>query len=314
MNFGEVLSKAWQIIWKHKVLWIFGILASCSNAGSGSGGSGNFNYSFRQGELPPQMQMYLDQIERIPEWQIVVIAGIALLVILLLVVLAVFLSTIGRIGIIRGTQQADQGEVRLTFGQLFNESLPYFWRVFFLNLLVGLAIAVIVFVLLILGIIGTAATLGIALICLIPLCCLTVPLFWLVNIVVEQATIAIVVENQGIMDGLRRGWNVFKDNLGAMIVMGLILYLGVALIGGFIIALPVFLIVIPAVSGAVIGTERAIGGGLLVAGLCFVAYLPFMILLNGILTGYIESAWTLTFMRLTSTPKALEPMAETVSG
>ena len=24
-NFGEVLTRAWQIIWKHKVLWIFGI-------------------------------------------------------------------------------------------------------------------------------------------------------------------------------------------------------------------------------------------------------------------------------------------------
>ncbi len=32
-NFGEVLSRAWQIIWKHKVLWIFGILASCSQGG-----------------------------------------------------------------------------------------------------------------------------------------------------------------------------------------------------------------------------------------------------------------------------------------
>jgi hypothetical protein len=28
-NFGEVLTRAWQIIWKHKVLWVFGILASC---------------------------------------------------------------------------------------------------------------------------------------------------------------------------------------------------------------------------------------------------------------------------------------------
>lgn len=314
MNFGEVLSKAWQIVWKHKVLWLFGILASCSNASGGSGGSGNLRWSFSRGELPPQMQMYLDQIERIPEWQIVVIVGIALLVILILVVLAVFLSTIGRIGIIRGTQQADKGEARLTFGQLFRESLPYFWRVFLLNLLIGLAIAVIVFLFAVLVIIGAVLTLGIALLCLIPMVCLLVPLFWLVSVFIEQANIAIVVENLGIMDGLRRGWTVFRDNLGTMIVMGLILFLGVGLIGGLIIALPVFLIVIPAVSGAIIGTERAIGGGLLVAGLCFVAYLPVLLVLNGILTSYIESAWTLTFMRLTSAPRALEPLAEPVSG
>ena len=29
MDFGEILSKAWKIIWKFKILWIFGILTSC---------------------------------------------------------------------------------------------------------------------------------------------------------------------------------------------------------------------------------------------------------------------------------------------
>jgi len=52
-NFGEVLTRAWQIIWKHKVLWIFGFLAGCGQSGSsvrgnfgsgsrGSGGNGGF--------------------------------------------------------------------------------------------------------------------------------------------------------------------------------------------------------------------------------------------------------------------------------
>jgi len=30
MDYGNVLSRAWQIIWKHKVLWIFGILAAAT--------------------------------------------------------------------------------------------------------------------------------------------------------------------------------------------------------------------------------------------------------------------------------------------
>ena len=33
-NFGEVLSRAWQIVWKHKVLWIFGIFGLQLAAGS----------------------------------------------------------------------------------------------------------------------------------------------------------------------------------------------------------------------------------------------------------------------------------------
>ena len=39
-NFGEVLTRAWQNIWKHKVLWIFGILASCARGSGGSSGGG----------------------------------------------------------------------------------------------------------------------------------------------------------------------------------------------------------------------------------------------------------------------------------
>jgi hypothetical protein len=308
MNYGEVLSRAWQIVWKHKVLWIFGILAGCTNAG---GGSSNLSYSFSQSDVSPQMQMYLNQLERIPEWQWIAIVVIAFLVIFVLAVLVIFLSTVGRIGIIRGTQKADQGEARLSFGELFNGSLPYFWRVFLMNLLVGLVVAVIIFLLVILGIIGAVVTVGIALLCLLPLLCLIIPISWLLYVVVEQANIAIVVENKGILDGLQRGWEVFRTNLGAMIVMGLILIIGVGLIGGMIVGIPLFLIVIPAMSGAIIGTQTAIGGGLLIAGLCFVAYLPFLLAFSGILTSYMESAWTLTFMRLTAPEKTLDIVAET---
>jgi hypothetical protein len=53
-----------------------------------------------------------------------------------------------------------------------------------------------------------------------------------------------------------------------------------------------------------------LGGGLLTAALCFLAYLPVLLVLSGILRAYIESAWTLTYMRLTNKPVAppLEPI------
>ena len=305
MNYGEVLSRAWQIIWKYKALWIFGILAGCSNAG---GGPGNLSYSFSGGDASPAVENYFQQFERIPDWQVAALVGIGIVVMLVFVLLVIFLTTIGKIGVIRGAHQADEGVSRLSFGDLFRESLPYFWRVFLLNLLIGLVVFVIVFVGLIVGLVGTVFTLGLALLCLIPLICLIIPLSWLLYVLIEQANIAIVVENLGISEGWRRGWQVFKDNLGVMIVMGLILYVGVALIGGLIIGIPVVLFVLPALGAGLLGGQNAFGSGLLVAGLCFVAYLPVLILLNGILTGYIESAWTLTYLRLTGRKAALEPV------
>jgi hypothetical protein len=309
MDIGNVLSRAWQIIWKHKVLWIFGILAGCSGGG---GGANNFRSTYQGGESSQRFQPFVDQFQNIPQWMVALFVIILIVVVLLLVVVSIFLGTIGRVGLVRGTQQAEGGAAALTFGELFSGSMPYFWRVFGLNLLVGLAIAVIGILFAILAIAGTVVTLGLGALCLIPLICILVPVVWFVSVIVEQASIAIVVENLGVMDGLRRGWELVRANLGTMIVMALILLLGVNVIGGLIIGLPVVLIVIPAVLGGAIGGERAFGGGLIFALVCFVAYLPVLLVLSGILRGYIETAWTLTFLRLTAKPAELQATAEAV--
>ena len=81
--------------------------------------------------------------------------------------------------------------------------------------------------------------------------------------------------------------------------MALILVLGIALIGGAIIALPFGAILVPIVSGFAIGGRTASTGGLVVGLLCLVAYLPVLLVLSGIFRAYTSSAWTLTYMRLT---------------
>jgi hypothetical protein len=313
MNYGEVLSKSWKIIWKHKALWIFGILAGCGSGGGGGGGGSPLSYTFEQGDLPPAMENFFRQFERIPDWQIAMGIAAMIIFVLLLVVLAIFFSTVGRIGLIRGAQFGDAEEERLSFGSLFSGSLGYFWRVFGLNLLVGIAIFLIIGLFIAMGIVGTVATFGLLLICLLPLVCLFIPLMWLVSILLEQANIAIVVENTGVIDGLKRGWQVFRDNMGTMIVMGLILVLGVGFVGGFIISLPLVFIVVPAMVGVFMGTQTSLSGGLLVAGLCLVAYLPVYLVLTGILTSYIKSAWTLTYLRLTQRPAVIDLAPEAAS-
>jgi len=71
------------------------------------------------------------------------IVALIVLAVLVLMVLSIFLGTIGKIGLIRGVFKADGDAERLAFGQLFRESMPYFWRVFLLSFLVGLAFLLI---------------------------------------------------------------------------------------------------------------------------------------------------------------------------
>src|SRR5512136_1813143 len=133
MDFGYVLKRAWEIIWKFKILWIFGILASCGQA-SGSGGSNSgFRFSGQDNTAGFQVQQYFNQHPGLTTFLII----LAIIIIVILVVLAILLGTVGRVGLIRGTLKAEQGASKLTFGELWREGLKYFWRVFGLNLLIG---------------------------------------------------------------------------------------------------------------------------------------------------------------------------------
>ena len=299
MDFGYVLKRAWQIIWKFKVLWIFGILASCGQAGSSGGSNSGFRFSGQDINAGPQIERFFNQLNPA---LIAMLLGLGIFFVLALIVLAILLGTIGRVGLIRGTMKAEQGAERLTFGELWGDGLKYFWRVFGLNLLVGVTIFVAVLVVFIFGAILTGITFGMFLFCLIPLICLFIPVMWAVSVVIEQANIALVVENLGITDAINHGWRVVRDNIGTMIVMSLILFLGVGLIGGVIIGIPLLIVGAPMMMGVVTGTSDALRNGMLVSGVLFLVYLPILLLLSGILRSYTTSAWTLTYLRLTTGP------------
>ncbi|HMU92834.1 MAG TPA: hypothetical protein PKE43_07495 [Anaerolineales bacterium] len=299
-NFGEVFTRAWQIIWKHKVLWIFGILASCARGSGGGGGNSGSRYQTSGGDAPfsgGQIEQTFNQIGQYLQdnlWIIVV----GIIAILLLGLIFMVLGIVGKVGLIKGTYKADADVERLQFAELWSESLPYFWRIFGLNFLLGLAVFVIIipFVLL------SVFTGGIGALCLLPLICILIPVGFVVSIITEQAQTAMVLEDLGIMDGLKRGWEVAKANIVTMIVMVLILGIGGAIVGT-VIALPLIFAVLPIVVG--MGSLGESLTPLYIALACCVVYLPVLVFFNGVITAYTQSVWTLTFMRLT-TPKPKE--------
>jgi hypothetical protein len=249
--------------------------------------------------------------------------GIIAIVILLLCALSFlmyFLGIMGKTGLIKGASMADTGAETLTFGELWTESLPYFWRMFGLSLLVGLPFLIIIVILLVVffaGIFGVAANgesspgamvgLLAAVGIFIPaICCLSIASM-IVGMIVEQAQNAIILENIGVLESLGRGWDVFKRNFLTVILIAIILGIIGGVIG-FIIAIPLLLILIPAIAGVAMSgfSSGAAMIPLIISGLCVLAYLPVLLVVGGIQQSYIQSAWTLTYMRLTSpAPAAL---------
>ena len=220
-NFGEVLSRAWQIIWKHKVLWIFGIFAGCSR-GSGSfrGNSGGSGGGGTGGQLPPELMRIFQVIQQ----NLVTFIVVGCILVLLIWAITIFLSTIGKVGLIRGTYQAEGGAEKLIFGQLFSESTPFFWRVFGLSLIIAIPLLVL-FAALIAGFAAfaisasngnDAARVGVFgfLPLLIGCVCLFVPVMFVVGMIIRQAENAIVLENMPVLPAISRGWEIFRANLG----------------------------------------------------------------------------------------------------
>lgn len=244
---------------------------------------------------------------------IFIVAGCVLL--LLFWAITIFLSTIGKVGLIRGTYQADGGAEKLIFGQLFSESMPYFWRIFGLSLIVAIPILVI-FAALIAGIVAfaisasqgnDAANIGLAgmIPVLIGCVCLLIPVMFVIGMIIRQAENAIVLEDMRVLPAISRGWDVFRGNLGPVILMAIILaVIGLAI--GFVIAIPAFIIVFPAMI-AFIASNAKNWTPLIFMGIGLCLYIPVAMVLNGILMAYTESAWTLTFMRLTK-PQANAPL------
>ena len=290
-DFGEVLTRAWQIIRKHKVLWLFGILASCARgSGGGSSGGGSGSRSNGSGGMPfqPAQIGKFTQFLQDNLWIILaVVAGVFLLFFIFYM-----LAMLGRIGLIKGAALADKGAEFLAFGELWLESLPFFGRVFGLNFLVGLAFFVILVPLFLFGLV----TMGFGLLCILPLLCVIVPLSWVLMVVVEQAQIAIVLDDLGLLAGVKRGWELVKDNAVSILILVLILGIGSAVLG-VILVMPMIIALVPGAAGML--ALRNSLTPLYIGLACCAVYIPILLVLNGILTAYIQTAWTLVYLRLT---------------
>lgn len=295
MNFGEVLSRAWNITWKYKTLWVFGLLATL---GGGSGGGNGIQNSFqRNGNNPIPGLIYPNGgFENTPAWVPVLIV----LAILVMVVVFVLLGALGKAGLTRGAWLADSGAERLSFSQLFAESRTYFVRV----LLLGIVSFIISVGLLLLTILPTtlAAVLtgGVGAVCFFPLMCIVVPVFLALSLIFDLGVIAITGEDLGVEAGLRRGFEVFRSHLAEMIALAVALWIGSAVIG-FVISLPILAVTVPFLVGGMLdGGQEVFSSGSLIVGLAiFFLYLPVLLAARAVLTTYVTTTWTLAFRRLT---------------
>ncbi len=326
MDFGEVLSKSWRIVWKHKVLWIFGILAGCARGGGGGGGSGGDfggqssgtgSQPFGQGFSPGNPQFGTEIEQWISTHVELLIAAVILFILLifLIALIRLALGTIGQVGLIRGAAAVDGGAEQLRFGELFKSTYPYFWRVLGLSLLVaaGFFILIMLGVVMLVGLALAAGlpTAGVGGLVVLPLLCILIPVVIIlgvvVDIIVQLADLSIVIEDLSLTAGVRRGWELFKKELGPVLLIWLITVVA-GFIVGIVIAIPMVFVVIGTVIPLVANSGTFSWTPIIAGGACLLLYLPVLLAISGLLLAYLQSVWTLTYLRLTRN-KPVDPTA-----
>ena len=134
MDFGRTLSRAWEIAWRWKVLWILGFLAALGQ-GTGAANSG-YRFSgqeFQNGMLPAF---------RLPAGAEALIIGLACLGIIIAIALWV-VSVIARGGLIAGVGQVEE-EGSTSLGRAWVAGQSRFWTLFGIGILVALPVIVLV--------------------------------------------------------------------------------------------------------------------------------------------------------------------------
>jgi hypothetical protein len=322
MDYGKILTRALQIIWKYKILWLFGFLANCGgNAGGSSGASssgGNvptFNYQFDAdpNNLPPGMYQFFENLGRFFERNAERLGFLFVLLIfavLILIVITFFIRVYGQVGLVRGILKAEgDAPAKLSFSEVTAEIRPFFWRLTGFQLLIFLAFLLLTGVIVLVMIAGSILTLGVGLICFLPLLCFLVPIGWAIAVIIKQAVIAMLVDDLSIGDSLKRGWEIVRMNAVDYLVMGLILFIGAWLLT-LIFSLPQIIAMIPVFSalfnGIITDHWQGIMTGMWVSVACLLAYLPVFLVLRGALTSYTDSAWVLTYLEATRPGGQLE--------
>jgi hypothetical protein len=289
-DFGEVLTRAGQITWRYKSLWLAGILISLIGFLSAPI-SLMFGPSFAALSDPSEVNRQLPTI--------LLVNGLVIFLSILSIPLYVIGATIPALGTLR----VERGGEKLNFGELIRGSLPYFWRILGVFLLVWVGMFLVVFIFMGCIIVLSAVTFGLASVCAFPMFLLFIPLMILVYALTEQGMAAVVVDDLSLSNALQRAWELVRKNIGVMALMSIIIYLGTVIVSMIVsipILIPMFGFMTDVIQSA--GAEpdmQSMERMFRTMSWWMLALSPFYAIFQGILLAFMQSAWTLTYLRLT---------------
>lgn len=284
-DFGEVLSQAWQIIWKHKVLWAISLLPLLIL----------FLFLTVWPILVFQKNFDPDHLSRWIEDPVTI--GFIVIIYLVIIAASMFLQITSRASVTLGIYRAAAIIQPITFVDLLKNGFQYFWRILGISFLIGVVITAVFFGFFTVVATLSVLTMGFAALCIQPLFILIIPFIWLVMTFMEQAESAVIADGMNAKDALRQSYELIKSNIWKYLLITIIIYVGM----GVLISLAVFPFMIPMffliMRNLDAGTE--FNNMLQIQAVFGMVILPVIAVVQGFSLTYMKSAMMLVYLRLT---------------
>ncbi len=307
-TFGDVFKGAYQIVKRHKFMWIFGFFAAFLGAG---------------GELEPLLRNYSsisETTEQIFSLQSLMRSGLLgsffenitnffgtypfqsfmfLFIFLIVACVMLWLSIVSQVALFSCANKVAMNQPA-SYKEVFRDSHKYFGPVFLINIIVK-------FILYVLFIVVTVPLMSwfvlhnnvaAGVVFVIAIFLVLIPISILASFIVKYAVAYIVIEGKKPKESIGLGWELFKKNWLVSVEMALIvLVIGVGvgitiLIGIGLSAIPFILI---SVAALLFNSSFGFAVTVVVATLVFLLIAAF---LGSIYVAYQYSAWTLLFKKL----------------
>ncbi len=329
----KVLKRAWEITWRYRALWIFGIILALTAGGGwptvrGDSGRG-FQYNLMsRGDIPEIPSQIVSTL-------IAIGLGLACAVVILIIA-ATIARYVAETALIRLVDDYEEtGEtrsVRQGFRMGWSRAA---WRLFLIKLLIGLPTALALILLFALalaplllwttkstavGVIGTVAAIGL----FFPILFLAIVVGVVLSLLIKFFWRACALEELGVIESIRQGFSVVRRHWKDVLIMWLIMVgvqIGwvIAMITMTIVLLPAIILLI--VVGGVVGglpallvfglTNLFLDGAVpwILAGVVGIPIFALVVsapwlFLGGLMEVFKSSTWTLTYREL----RALESM------
>lgn len=315
MDYGKLFRRSWEIVWQNKYLFVLGFLAALGGNSSGSGN--NVNYRMPSPSSPGGAPFPSDFLVEFTnfwgEYGGIILGLICFFFMLGIVFWLIRLTAQG--GLIESVDRIEAGE-KMSFASAFSAGVGRIWGLAGLSLLLNAPF--FIFGMIFLGAFffafliplvqsggtiseGVGGVFSFLAICGGLLTCVLVPLGLVVLIVQPFAQRGLILKQLGVVESVRHGWQVVRNNIGDVILLGIAFLVFGFLFGlvTLVLTLPfAFLAAGPFLLDAIQGNEITFGltevVSLAFGGVCLVFVSAAV---NSILTAYRSTTVTLAYQQ-----------------